>query len=350
MNSADRDDLRYVQAFLLLALTIGGAHTATSATLPPHGPLRILIVSDEVNPHGLSAAELTQPGDISAALAMPGSGLQIDPAPDGLLEVPTNSLPTATAALSVPFGSAAAYDVLIYFAHRIPNNGMGSDASDQAAFVAAVTQFLVDGGGVVSFHHGAYLTAGKQDMQELIGATATGSVPFDTVDGQTVIDVAPGHFVTTNGVSYTGTTAYEDAAFGVPPGVYDSFQNLPDERYPQFSVNPGAGSLEILFASDYDDNGTQHLLGFTHRRPEWAGVLVAYQPGEYQPNALDDLSGNNFQILANAIVYAAGQSAPNVPAASWTMRGLLVLLIAAVGLFRQRWRSATSSQTREKLT
>jgi hypothetical protein len=37
-------------------------------------------------------------------------------------------------------------------------------------------------------------------------------------------------------------------------------------------------------------------------------VVVAYQPGEYQPNALDDVDGNNFQILANAIVYAAGQS------------------------------------------
>ena len=37
-----------------------------------------------------------------------------------------------------------------------------------------------------------------------------------------------------------------------------------------------------------------------------AGVVVGYQPGEYQPHALDDLDGNNFQILANAILYAAG--------------------------------------------
>ena len=29
------------------------------------------------------------------------------------------------------------------------------------------------------------------------------------------------------------------------------------------------------------------------------------QPGEYQPNALDDLDGNNFQILANAIYYVS---------------------------------------------
>jgi hypothetical protein len=32
---------------------------------------------------------------------------------------------------------------------------------------------------------------------------------------------------------------------------------------------------------------------------------VLYQPGEYQPLALDDLDGDNFQILANAVLYAA---------------------------------------------
>jgi len=40
-------------------------------------------------------------------------------------------------------------------------------------------------------------------------------------------------------------------------------------------------------------------------------VVVDYQPGEYQPNALDDLAGNNFQILANAIVFAAGVLPPD---------------------------------------
>lgn len=326
---------------VVLLLFLAGA--ASAASLPPHGPLRILVVSDEVNPHSLSDEDLTQPGDISAALAMPGSGINIDPASDGLVEIPTDSLPLATAALSVPPTSAAAYDVLIYFSHRDPNGG--SAAQEQADFVAAVTQFLVDGGGVVSFHHGSYLSSGKEAMQELIGASATGSVPWNTVVGQTVINVAPGHFVTTNGISYTGTTSYEDAALGVPLASYDSFQNVPDERYPQFAVNPTASDFEILFASDYDQNGTEHLLGFTHRRPEWAGVVVGYQPGEYQPNALDDLAGNNFQILANAIVYAAGQSAAPVPIGGWLVRGGLVVLIPAVSAFAARRRRPQSSAT-----
>ncbi len=51
---------------LLLVLWFGLLPLSASAQLlAPHLPLRILIVSDEVNPHGLPPAELTQPDDIS---------------------------------------------------------------------------------------------------------------------------------------------------------------------------------------------------------------------------------------------------------------------------------------------
>jgi hypothetical protein len=56
----------------------------------------------------------------------------------------------------------------------------------------------------------------------------------------------------------------------------------------------------VIFGSDYD--GASHLLGYTKTRIDWTGAVVVYQPGEYQPNAL---SGNNLQILLNAIVWAA---------------------------------------------
>ncbi len=287
---------------LAVLVAVLWAVPAPAATLPPHDPLRILIVSDEVNPHALSAAELTQPGDISAALVAPDSGIAIDV----VTEIATDDLPDATAALAVLPPAPAAYDVLIYFAHRIPNGAGGAAA--QAAFVAAVDDFLVAGGGVVSFHHGAYFTTGKEGILDLIGGTASGAVPWNTVSGQNVIDVAPGHFVTANAVTYSSTTAYADVSRGVPAGTYGVFNNTPDERYVDFEINAGAGNVEMLFGSDYVENGTTHVLGFTHRRPAWAGVVVAYQPGEYQPNALDDRSGNNFQILANAILYAAGDA------------------------------------------
>lgn len=317
--------LAIVSVFFLTVVDPGRA-----ADLPPHGPLRILVVSDEVNPHSLLPPELTQPGDISAALGAMDSGLNIDPAADGLVEHHTSSLASATAALAVPFGSASAYDVLVYFAHRDPVG----DTGEQAAFVAATEAFLVAGGGVVSFHHGSYGGPGKAAMMELIGATATGDVPWNTVEGQNVINVSPGHFVTSHEVEYPGSLAYADPAHGVAAGVYPSFTNIPDERYPEFAVNPTAGNLEVLFGSDYDDHGTTHLLGFTHRMPGWLGVVVAYQPGEYQPNALDDRDGNGFQILANAIVYAAGQAPSAVPALTGFGASLTVLWIALIGARR----------------
>ncbi len=292
-------------ALLHAAVVVALPSLSRAATLPAHTALRILIVSDEVNPHGLTDPELTQPGEISAALLAAGSGLTIDV----VTEVGTDSLPTATALLSVPFGDPAAYDVLIYFAHRIPTGPGG--ATDQAAFVAEVEDFLEDGGGVVSFHHGSYETTGKEAMQDLIGATATGSVSWNTIDGQNVINVVPHHFVTRHGVEYPGTVAYADVARGVAASTYPFFQNVPDERYINFDINPGAGTIELLFGSDYSENGTSHILGFTHHRPAWAGVVVAYQPGEYQPSALDDLDGNNFQILANMIVFAADEFCGN---------------------------------------
>lgn len=277
------------------------ACAAFAQTLPPHRPLRIAIVSDEVNPHALPPEELTQPGDISAAL-LATSALNRDSAPDAIVEIPTDQIEQATALLQRPRDAPDAYDALIYFAHRIPN---GADAQTrQEAFVTALDAFLVAGGGLVSFHHGVYYSAGKESMQALLSAQATGAVPYDTVSGQNVIDVAPAHFVTSNGLAYAQTVSYADASFGVPLANYGYFNNTPDERYPNLQLLATAGVRTALFASDYNDNGPTHVLGFTHRLPQWAGIAVVYQPGEYQPHALG--AGNeNFQILLNAIVYAA---------------------------------------------
>ncbi len=287
--------------FGLLCALAGGV---SAQSLPPHAPLRILIVSDEVNPHGLTPAELTQPGEIAAALAAaPALNLAADA--EALLEIPTNEIEQATSRLAPPRGTPGAYDVLVYFAHRIPNAGSDTVVR-QEAFVTAVDAFLVNGGGVVSFHHGIYRTAGKESMQALLRGEATGAVRWNTSAGQNVINVAPGHFVTTHGVAYPGALAYADPARGVAAGTYDAFNNTPDERYPVLELLPGPGSVTLLFASDYNEASTRHVLGYEHTRSTWRGAVVVYQPGEYQPNAF---SGNNFQILLNAIVHVAARGA-----------------------------------------
>lgn len=274
-------------------------------SLPAHTPLRILIVSDEVNPHGLPPEQLTQPGEMSAALAATAlSGvLNLDSAAESLLEIPTNQIEQATARLIVSPDDPSGYDVLVYFAHRVPDNGM-NDQARQEAFVAATSQFLVAGGGVVSFHHGVYSTAGKASMLDILGGQATGSVPWNTVSGQSVIAVRPRHFVAQYGVRHEGTLAYADAGLGIAGSNYPYFNNTPDERYPNLAPRAGVSGFEPLFASDYSEGGITHLLGFEHTQPQWSGVVVAYQPGEYQPNALGP-GNNNYQILLNAIVYAA---------------------------------------------
>ncbi len=269
-------------------------------TLPPHDPLRVLIVSDEVNPHGLPPESLTQPGEIGAALAATAA-LNIDAQPDAILEVPTNQIELATAALNVPFDDAQAYDVLIYFAHRAPNNG-NNDQPRQEAFVNAVEQFLEAGGGVISFHHGIYLGAGKTSMLNLLGAQATGSVPWNTVDGQNVINVDTGaHFIVNHAINYDLAIAYSNPAHGVPAGTYPAFNNTPDERYPQMDFNGGNTGCEIqvLLQSNYDAAGD--LLAYDKHCPDWRSRVFVYQPGEYQPHALEP--GNNYQILLNAVVH-----------------------------------------------
>ena len=275
---------------------------ATAQTLPPHPPLRILILSDEVNPHGLTPAQLTQPGEISAALAATAA-LNIDSSPEALLELPTNSIEQATSRLLRAVDDPLAYDVLIYFSHRIPDDG-NNVVARQEAFVAAVQQFLQQGGGVVSFHHGIYLLPGKESMQALLGAQASGAVFWNTTEGQNIINVGAEHFVSSNGISYPDVQSYADPANGVAAGNYPAFNNSPDERYPTMARLPVGGFFQPLFASNYTQNGSQHLLGYQLRQPDWQGVVIVYQPGEYQPNALGP--GNNFQILLNAIHYSAG--------------------------------------------
>ncbi len=273
-----------------------GTSQVIGQSLPPHEPVDILIVSDEVNPHGLSDQDLMQPGDLTPALSNTAAlNTHI------ILEIDTNDIEMATDVLNLAPGDENRPEVLIYFAHRIPNNGNNATGR-QADFVTAVEQFLQTGGGVVAFHHGIYLTAGKQAIQDLLGSQATGSVPWDTVNGQNVINVGGDHFIGSHQINYTGTTTYSNPAQGIAADNYPFFNNTPDERYPQMDFNTGNSGCEIenLFQSDYSDNGNQHLLGYTKQCPNWTSKVVVYQPGEYQPNAT---SGNNFQILLNAIYY-----------------------------------------------
>lgn len=274
---------------------LGLARVATSATLPDHEPLSVLVIADAVNPHRLSPAELTEPEDIAPALTAVDSGLSVR-------DVSTVDSQCVDVGLGHLEG-ATPPDVLLYFAHRAARQCDGGDG--QSRLVAAAEQGLLRGMGIVVLHHGLYgdlYTPGAKDsMLQLVGAEASG-LTWDSSTGQRVFLVGRDHFVSSNGLVTRGT-ADLDAFDGFEAGPYSYFDNVPDERYPETNLLVQTGEIrEPLFATN---SGGNRLLGYTLQRPGWLGRVVAYQPGEYQPNALDDRAGNNFQILVNALYFAA---------------------------------------------
>jgi MYXO-CTERM domain-containing protein len=274
-----------------VAMLVAGPSGAVAAELPAHDPLRILIISDEVNPHGLSDGELTQPGDMSAAIGDPGSGLELEV----VEEVGSECLDDALTMLA---GDGA--HVVVYFAHLPATACDGSPRQEQ--LTTAMEEHLRDGGGVVVFHHGIYEAAGKEAILQLLGGRAS-SVAWDTAAGQDVIAVGGEHFVTSQGLQYSGMRSFE--GMGVPAGDYPFFNNTPDERYDAMALLTAAGEERtILFVGADAGGGAARVLGYDLWRPGWMGRVVWYQPGEYQPNSMD-VDGNNFQALANAIVYVA---------------------------------------------
>ncbi|MFZ4736272.1 MAG: hypothetical protein ACOYM9_10025 [Bradymonadia bacterium] len=280
------------QAVLWVALTTTASH---AASLPPHDPISTLVIGDEVNPHRLSDADLTQPRDLVAALEADDSGLVLTGG--RVTDVNSQCIDAALAAL----GSAEPPDVVVYFAHLPARGCAGQD--QQPALTAALERHLTQGRGVVVFHHGLYQMPGKEAILQLLGGFALG-VSFDRPEGQRVLNVAGGHFVSSNAVAYPAMTALAGLP-PVPDDTYPAFQNLPDERYPDTQLLTQAGeSRTILFATP---SGGPRILGFDLQRAGWLGRVVFYQPGEYQPNALDDRAGPNFQILANAVLYVSGR-------------------------------------------
>jgi hypothetical protein len=277
----------------VLAGVLGSARASGAADLPAHDPLAILLIADEVNPHGLSDPELTQPADIEAALEAGDSGLNL--VAGGVQRVDSQCADDALAALA----GADPPDVIIYFAHRSAHDCLGGDV--QSALTDAVEQHLQRNGGVVVFHHGIYVDAGKEEILTLLGGQAS-SIAWDTSTGQRVFAVGGDHFIASNGMDYEGSAALAGGG-GVPGGTFPYFDDVPDERYPSTVLLTEAGEQrDLLFATD---SGGVRVLGYALTRPGWAGRVVFWQPAEYQPNALDDRGGNPFQVLANAIIYAA---------------------------------------------
>lgn len=284
--------LRWV---VTLSLAVSAPLSVYGATLPAHEPLSVLIVADAVNPNRLAPEDLTEPEDFAPALQADDSGLSIA----SVVTVDSQCVDEALTALE----GASRPSVVLYFAHRAAKTCGGGDG--QTRLVAGFEAGLTAGMGIVVFHHGLYgdlYTPGAKDsVLQLVGAESSG-IAWDTTTGQRVFIVGGDHFVASNGITAEGE-ADLGAVDGVTAGNYPYFDNIPDERYPTTTLNIEPGEERVpLFATN---SGGERLVGYALTRPGWQGRVVAYQPGEFQPHALDDRAGNNFQILANALYYSA---------------------------------------------
>jgi hypothetical protein len=280
---------------ILLPLLFTSSAMVSAATLPEHAPLSILIIADAVNPHRLADADLTQPGDLVPALTAADSGLNID----SISMVDSQCIDDALGQLA----SESTPDVVLYFAHRGAAYCNGDNA--QPDLTQLLEHGLQSGLGLVVLHHGLYVDFTnrgiKQDLLNLIGAQSD-SIEWNTTTGQRVINVAGDHFIPSNGITYGEEHRFTGMP-GTPAGTYPAFTNTPDELYEVTTLNvQDDEDRTLLFVTD---SGTPRVLGYVLRREGWRGLVAAYQPGEYQPNALDDRSGPNFQILVNAIYHAA---------------------------------------------
>ena len=282
--------------FLLLAplYSIG-------ATLPVHPPLSILIIADEVNPHNLSNADLTQPEDLAPALSASDSGLNIG----RIRTIYSQCVDEAITALQ----DSELPDVVLYFAHRAAAFCNGNNA--QPTLTSLIRSGLESGMGLLALHHGLYVDftnrGAKTELLQLIGSEAD-SIEWNTTDGQRVFNTGADHFITSNGMSYENHANFSGAP-GTTGGNYPYFTNVPDELYAVFRLHESPGEIRTsLFASD---SGENRLLGYVLRKADWKGMVIAYQPGEYQPNALDDRNGRNFQILVNALYFTVNGDKQN---------------------------------------
>jgi hypothetical protein len=111
---------RFSIMLLLLAVVDFGISATHAAVLPHHAPISVLIVADEVNPHQLADADLTQPQDLEPALSANDSA-QV------LARITTVNSQCVDAALS-ELTSSESPDVVLYFAHRAAKHCDGSDA------------------------------------------------------------------------------------------------------------------------------------------------------------------------------------------------------------------------------
>jgi len=192
----------------------------------------------------------------------------------------------------------SAFSAVIVYIHR------GLNEAPEKAFI----NYTQGGGRLIVLHHS--ISSGKRKNKEWFKFLGV-SLPEADVDAggykwiegvtQTVVNLAPNHFITTHQVSYP-----EQVGFAAPAGTND--RTLPGVTLEESEVYLNHVLAEdksrtLLLGFKYTDAPTRKVFMQTHAgwlKPSGKGWIVYLQPG----HSLHDLKNSTYErILLNAVIW-----------------------------------------------
>ncbi len=210
------------------------------------------------------------------------------------------------------------FDAVIFFKH------WSTHLTNQMQ--TALVQYVEEGGGVMSLHHGLYndLDNGQDKsilINELFGAWSNWNGWGASLQNYDVYSTNHGHFISTYGIDYQEANTYP-AAWGASPidlSANHSYSQLPafevyDELYTNmaftgdFAIGTAMNEINLLFSNNQAN--IAHTTGFTRlvqlNDAAPIGRVFYLQIGERKENYIpNSISG---QIIRNGAIWTSGNS------------------------------------------
>jgi len=188
------------------------------------------------------------------------------------------------------------FDAVAVYIHR------GLNPAAERAFI----DYTEAGGKLVVLHHS--ISSGKRSNKDWFrflgvalpeGDFSRGGYKWIEGVTQQVVNLAQGHFITTDNVHYPERVAFPTSA-DAPPALLPAFTLTNSEVYLNHTLT---GPRTLLLGFRYADSASGRTYAQSHAgwcKPAGKGWIVYLQPG----HGLDDLNHPTFQrILLNALVW-----------------------------------------------
>jgi type 1 glutamine amidotransferase len=198
----------------------------------------------------------------------------------------------------------AEFDAVIMFVH----------SPLLAVVESALIHYAIEGGRLVILHHGiAYAKLKNPDWLDFLGvhinAREATSFPWRVVSHitPTIVNLRPGHFITTNGIEYRSQSSYLSSDSPSVAVELPAFELVDTEVFMNLHFTDGRAKT-VLLGSKFQDPETGESC--TQDRAGWIkstgkGVAIYLQPGHSVADYKDDTYS---RIIHNAIVWDAAET------------------------------------------